>query len=48
MEEVKDGGCQCGQVRFEIHGEPVKVYACHCTICQKQSESAFGMAAVYE
>ena len=48
MKNVKIGGCQCGQVRFEVRGDPVKVYTCHCTICQKQSGSAFGMAAVYE
>jgi hypothetical protein len=24
------------------------VYACHCTLCQKQSGSAFGMALVFD
>jgi hypothetical protein len=48
MRFAKNGGCQCGQVRFEVKGDPVKVYACHCTICQKQSGSAFGMAALYK
>jgi hypothetical protein len=42
------GGCQCGAVRFTAHGDPVMVYACHCTICQKQSGSAFGMAVVFD
>jgi hypothetical protein len=31
------GQCQCGQVRYEIRAEPVAVWACHCTECQRQS-----------
>jgi hypothetical protein len=38
------GGCQCGRVRFEITDEPLTLYCCHCTECQKQSSSAFGMS----
>ena len=40
-----DGGYQCGAVRYQITGEPVVVYVCHCTTCQTQSGSAFGLAA---
>ena len=39
------GGCQCGAVRYRITSEPIVVFACHCTICQTQSGSAFAMAA---
>jgi len=38
------GGCQCGAVRYRLNGEPQMLYACHCTDCQKQSSSAFGMS----
>ena len=38
------GGCQCGQVRYELTGEPIRLIACHCTECQRQSGSAFGMS----
>ena len=38
------GGCQCGHVRYEITGKPLTFYICHCTECQKQSSSAFGMS----
>jgi hypothetical protein len=40
------GGCQCGAVRYELTAEPLTVVACHCTECQKQSTSAFGMSVV--
>jgi hypothetical protein len=38
------GGCQCGAVRYEIRAEPLTLYCCHCTECQRQSSSAFGMS----
>jgi hypothetical protein len=41
------GGCQCGAVRYEVRGNPLMIYACHCTICQRQSGSAFGMAVLF-
>ena len=37
------GGCQCGAIRYEITDEPLTVYACHCTGCQKQTASAFAL-----
>lgn len=38
------GGCQCGSLRYAITQAPVTCYACHCTMCQKQSGSAFGLS----
>jgi len=43
MEPPFTGGCQCGAIRYEITAKPLTLYACHCTDCQKQSASAFGM-----
>ena len=40
-----EGGCQCGAVCYKVTAAPVVVYACHCTVCQTQSGSAFGLAA---
>jgi hypothetical protein len=37
------GGCECGAVRYVVSSEPLALFACHCTICQTQSGSAFGM-----
>ena len=41
--KAKTGGCQCGAVRYELTGEPLAPIICHCTECQKQTSSAFGM-----
>jgi hypothetical protein len=38
------GGCQCGSVRYVVTMEPMRVLACHCKECQRQSASAFGMS----
>jgi hypothetical protein len=42
----RQGGCQCGALRYRIEAEPVALVACHCTECQRQSGSAFGMSLV--
>ncbi|WP_206452778.1 GFA family protein [Aurantimonas marina] len=36
------GGCQCGQVRYEIRKIPLVFYLCHCTECQRHTSSAYG------
>jgi hypothetical protein len=38
------GGCQCGSVRYVVTTEPIRLAACHCKECQRQSGSAFGMS----
>ena len=42
--QTLEGQCQCGAVRYRVHGEVLTVFACHCRECQRQSASAFGMA----
>ncbi len=46
QEGRRAGGCQCGSVRYEISGEPVTLYVCHCRECRKQSASAFGISLI--
>lgn len=46
MEESREGGCQCGALRYEFSGQPIVVVACHCLDCQRQSGSAFGLSMV--
>ena len=33
---------------YRVEGEPVAVGICHCTQCQKQSGSAFGMSCIVQ
>jgi len=39
-----EGGCQCGEIRYRLIGEPIFLGVCHCTDCKHQSGSAFGMS----
>jgi len=38
------GGCACGAVRYTVSSAPVLLMACHCSACQRQSGSAFGLS----
>ena len=44
MKDPYTGSCLCGSLCYEIKGEPITVYNCHCTECQKVGASAFGMS----
>lgn len=44
MNQQFEGQCQCGEVKYRVTGVPVTIFACHCSECQRQSSSAFGMA----
>lgn len=42
-----DGGCRCGQVRFQASAPPLITMACHCTGCQRMTASAFSLSAAF-
>jgi hypothetical protein len=44
MTVTREGGCQCGAVRYRLTGDPIMLAVCHCTECQRQTGSAFGMS----
>lgn len=44
----RTGGCQCGNIRYEITAAPRALYVCHCRECQRQSASAFGISVIIE
>ena len=41
---MREGGCQCGNLRYECAERPLKIYVCHCRECRKQSASEFGVS----
>lgn len=48
MSEIRrQGGCQCGAIRYELAGEPLFTHACHCTDCQKRA-GPFGLSMMVE
>jgi hypothetical protein len=38
------GSCQCGAVTYVLNAQPLGLWTCHCTECQRQTGSAFGMS----
>jgi hypothetical protein len=40
------GGCLCGEVRYALAEDPLTLYACHCTDCQRQTGASFALALV--
>lgn len=41
MGEIHEGGCLCGNARYQTVGEPVMATICHCRFCQRRTGSAF-------
>ena len=35
------GGCLCGDVQYEVEGEPFRTANCHCDDCRKATGSAY-------
>lgn len=48
ISQTRDGGCTCGQVRYQVTSEPMIVHCCHCRGCQQNSGSAFALNALFE
>jgi hypothetical protein len=36
-EVVREGGCQCGALRYRVRGEPMVAALCHCSMCRRAS-----------
>lgn len=41
-----NGECLCGHVRYVAEVDPSKVVVCHCTDCQTNSASAYGVVGL--
>ena len=47
-EATRRGGCNCGKVRIEVRGEPVRAGLCHCLTCRKETGGPFMAFAVWD
>ena len=47
-ETTRRGGCNCGKVRIEVRGEPLRAGLCHCLTCRKETGGAFMAFAVWD
>jgi hypothetical protein len=47
MPSTHEGGCLCGDIRYEAIAEPVRVSICHCTFCQRFTGSAFLVEPIF-
>ena len=46
--EIHEGGCSCGAVRYQTTGKPERVGVCHCRYCQTRTGSAFGVSVYFK
>jgi hypothetical protein len=42
---TRTASCSCGQLRIDVHGEPLGVGVCHCLACQRRTGSVFAALA---
>ncbi|MDE2596462.1 MAG: GFA family protein [Sphingomonadales bacterium] len=47
-EQIREGGCGCGELRYRVRGEPIFVNNCHCRQCQHQTGSTSVVNAFFE
>ena len=41
------GGCMCGAIRYETHGETTGALNCHCESCRRHTGAPMATLAVY-
>jgi hypothetical protein len=45
---VLQGSCLCGEIAFEIEGEPDRMFYCHCSRCRRSRSAAHGANAFFK
>ena len=43
-----EGGCICGDLRYETTGQPIRITMCHCKFCQRATGGAFLVEPVFD
>lgn len=47
MPETRTASCNCGAIRIEVRGQPMRVGLCHCTTCRKASGAPFTASGIW-
>lgn len=47
-EQLIEGGCQCGSVRYRIAGSPLMTALCHCSMCRRANAAPAVAWAMFE
>lgn len=42
------GGCLCGQLRYEVSKQPVRITMCHCKFCQRATGGAYLVEPIFD
>jgi hypothetical protein len=45
---TQQGGCICGDVRYETTAPPLRVTVCHCRFCQRATGAAYMVEPVFD
>lgn len=48
MSIKQQGGCLCGNIRYEVSADPVRVTFCHCRYCQRATGSAYLVEPIFK
>ncbi|PPE74931.1 hypothetical protein C3942_04435 [Solimonas fluminis] len=46
-QQGREGGCQCGNIRYRISGDPMLAAICHCTMCRRANAAPAVAWAMY-
>ncbi len=47
-DDIHQGGCLCGALRFAARGKPLWIAHCHCHSCRRNTGSAFATFVGYQ
>jgi hypothetical protein len=47
MPDTRTARCNCGAIRIEARGQPVRVGLCHCSTCRRAGGAPFTASAIW-
>ena len=47
MPDTRTASCNCGAIRIEARGPPLRIGLCHCTTCRKESGAPYTANAIW-